>query len=142
MKIGISAIIVSIFAILLTVSALLMRHVKPLIPTSFEVLYTETEDFLSDGKAYVPAFRRNLLYIHLPRARPEHRWWVINYNSTSVSSPRPPAFLIIGYMVFQKDFYGAPLDENIADKWMRRFDGKNISFAGDGLTCIVRRHKR
>lgn len=142
MKIGAKTVIAILFISLLAVSGLLLRHIKPLIPLSFEVFYTETGDFSMDGRIYMPAFRRNLLYLHLPKARSEHRWWVIKPDTMSIYSPRPPTFFMFTYFVFRKDFFGRALD-CMSDRsdWKCRFNGDEFSFSGTGITAIVRREK-
>lgn len=128
-----------ILIFLLAVAALLLRHVKPLIPLSYDVVYAETSDFLADGRAYTPLFRRRLLYLHLPGAGYENRWWRVNYREESITPVRRPAYFLFGYVVFQKDFYASPEGGVSKPGMMQKFVAGNISFTYGGLTCIVRK---
>lgn len=131
--------IATIFVFMLAIAGLALRHVKPLFPVERTVLYTETEDFQSNGTAYAPVFRSGLLYLHLPNAKDGHRWWVVNYNAKTVTEAERPVSIFTIKLVLRKNFYGIrkrstgePIGLSIL------FSGREVSFSGNGLTCIVK----
>lgn len=133
--------IAAISVFLLAVSGLSLRHVKPLVPAGLTVLYTETEDFKSNGTAYVPAFRRGLLYLHLPNAKEGHRWWLVNYSSKTVNPAEPPVVIFKLKLVLRRDFYGISRDVEARDQTVF-LSGRDVSFSRSGLICIVRQEMK
>jgi hypothetical protein len=129
-------------ALVLSLGALVLRHVKPLIPaTAFEVAYSsEGEDFRSDARVYRPPFGKGVYYLHLPKAAPSHRWWVVDLASPMVYWSDDPRRFLFFRFVLRGDALGIPLnDAENFDGWQWQFTQDGLSFAGEGLTCIARR---
>lgn len=129
-------------ALVLSLGALLLRHVTPLIPaTALEVAYSsEGEDFRGDARIYRPLFRKGVYYLHLPRAASSHRWWVVDLASTMLYWSDDPRRFLFFHFVSRRDTPGIPLSdvENFGG-WQWQFSQDGLSFAGEGLTCSVRR---
>lgn len=128
--------IATISVFLLAVLGMSLRHVKPLVPAGLTVLYTETEDFQSNGAAYAPAFRRGLLYLHLPNAKEGHRWWLVNYSSKTVNQAEPPVAIFRLKLVLRRDLYGISRPVEARDQAVF-YPGRDVSFSRSGLICIV-----
>jgi hypothetical protein len=129
-------------ALVLSLGALLLRHVKPLIPaTALEVTYSSAgEDFRGDARVYRPLFRKGVYYLHLPKAASAHRWWVVDLASSMVYWSDDPRRFLFFRFVLRQDAPGIPLNdtENFSG-WQWQFSQEGLSFAGEGLTCIARR---
>lgn len=125
----------------LAAGSLLLRHIKPLVPSSaLYVTYAENEDFKDNARVYKPFLRRNIYYLHLPAARPEYRWWVINFSAATILTPNPPRFLFFIPYVSRAESRGVPLVQSAeAQEWFWQFTGQEASFTGNGFTCSVRR---
>ncbi|HLE39867.1 MAG TPA: hypothetical protein VI956_00010 [Nitrospirota bacterium] len=119
--------------------AVLVRYVKPLVPTStVRVIYGEGEDFKADAAAYKRLFRRNIVFLHFPGARSAPQWWGIDFNNKSLYPLSHPRRLFSLYYVVT----GKPLAMDIdsarpAGEWSRQFTESGASFSGNAFSCIV-----
>jgi hypothetical protein len=135
-KIIIIAIAVLVFAGL----AVLVRYVKPLVPTSaVRVIYSEGEDFKGDAVAYKRLFRRNIVFLRFPGARSAPKWWGIDFSSMTIYPLNPPRRIFSLYYVVTGKPIGISIDTAAqSDEWTWRFTKNEASFSKNGFACMVR----
>jgi hypothetical protein len=137
-------IIIAITFLVFAGLAVLVRYVKPLVPTSaVRVIYSEGEDFKADAVAYKRLFRRNVVFLYFPGARSAPKWWGIDFNSMTIYPLDPPSrFFSLYYVVTGKPI-GMSIDKAAqADEWIWQFTENEASFSKNGFACMVKVRKR
>ncbi len=137
-------IIIAIAVFVLAGLAVLVRYVKPLVPTSaVHVIYSEGEDFKADAVAYKRLFRRNIVFLYFPGARSAPKWWGIDFNSMTIYPLNPPRRIFSLYYVVTGKSIGMSIDNAAqSDEWIWQFTENEASFSKNGFACMVKVRKR
>lgn len=140
-------VIIAVAVFVLAGLAVLLRQVKPLVPTSaVRAIYSEGEDFKADAVAYKRLFRRNVVFLFFPGARSAPKWWGIDFNNMTIYPLNPPHALFSLHYVIT----GKPLEmstDSLAQtgEWKWQFAESGASFSGNAFSCSVisvRKHKK
>jgi hypothetical protein len=137
-------IIIAVAVLFLAGLAVLVRYVKPLVPTSaVRVIYSEGEDFKADAVAYKRLFRRNVVFLYFPGARSAPKWWGIDFNSMTIYPLHPPSRLFSLHYVVTGKPIGMSIDSAAqSDEWIWQFTENEASFSKNGFACMVKVRKR
>ncbi len=132
-------IIIAIVVLVLAGFTVLVRYVKPLVPTSaVRVIYSEDEDFKGDAAAYKRLFRRNIVFLHFPGARSAPKWWGIDFSSMTIYPLNPPRRIFSLYYVVTGKPIGMSIDTAAqSDEWIWQFTKNEASFSKNGFACKV-----
>lgn len=122
-------------------AVVLVMGVQPLITSqNMQVIYGEGEDFYSDA-AVLNRLRSESFYVlHLPKARTEYRWWIVDFKNQIISiSGQPRYFRKIRYRL-KTDSIGPRLgSEPAMAEWYWHFTPDGAAFSGNGFTCSIRK---
>jgi hypothetical protein len=137
-------IIIAIAVLVLAGLTVLVRYVKPLIPTStVRVIYSEGEDFKGDAVAYKRLFRRNVVFLYFPGARSAPKWWGIDFSSMTIYPLHPPSRIFSLHYVVTGKPIGMSIDSAAqSDEWIWQFTENEASFSKNGFACMVKVRKR
>lgn len=132
----------AILCILLWVTFLALGA-QPLKETgSLTIIYGENEDFYADAAAYRKVRNETLFLIHLPRARPDHRWWAVDFKNMTISSIGAPSSVGSRKYLLRGDQEGTVIgNKDNKEGWFWHFTEGGAAFAGNGFTCSVRKDK-
>ncbi len=144
MTIKTKVILIAIAVFFLTGLAVIVRYVKPLVPTSsVRVIYSEGEDFKADAVAYKRLFRRNVIFLSFPGARSAPKWWGIDFNNMTIYPLNPPHRIFSLYYVVTGKPIGMTIDSAVqSDEWRWQFTENEASFSKNGFACMVKVRKR
>lgn len=122
----------------------LLQIVRPLMrDPRVQVIYAEGEDFKDNATAYRKIFDRGLVYLHLPEARPENRWWEIDFGKKTISSRDAVRSLVSVRYVFRDETPGLQIyNRGRTGEWSWRFSDTGAVFSGNGFSCSVRTSDR
>jgi hypothetical protein len=119
---------------------------QPLAGTRvLQVVYGEHEDFHDDAVVYRRLKPRNdgFFLLHLPRARPAYRWWAVDFRDMTIRSIDPPRSAGTRRFLLRGEPAGIPVDaKDRMGEWTWHFTAEGASFAGNGLTCSMRKTAR
>lgn len=109
---------------------------------SLQVIYGEHEDFFDDAVAY-QKFRNDTYFIlHLPRARPVYRWWVVDFKEMTLTLGKTPRSMGSRKFLLRGDGGGTKIDDRKnRGEWYWHFTDRGAAFSGNGFTCSVRRNR-
>jgi hypothetical protein len=121
--------------------AVLFIGYQPLVPAAdVQVTYGEQEDFFSDAAVYRRRGTDAPLLIHAPHARPDYRWWVVDFNDLVITRIAPPRSAGAEKFILKKGLLGTNIaDRDALGEWYWSFTDGGAAFAGNGFTCSVRR---
>ena len=132
-------IIAAAVVVFLAGIAVLVRYVKPLVPTSsVRVIYSGGEDFKDDAAAYKRLFRRNVVFLYFPGARSAPKWWGIDFNGMTIYPLHPPSRIFSLHYVVTGKPVGMSIDSAAqSDEWTWQFTKNEASFSKNGFACMV-----
>jgi len=116
---------------------------QPLRETdALRVIYGEGEDFFSDAVVYRKVRNDSFALLLLPRARPDYRWWLVDFRNMSISVIRSPRSLGSRKYLLRGEPGGTTLDNKARmGDWYWHFTESGAAFSGNGFTCSVRKNK-
>jgi hypothetical protein len=123
--------------------AVLFIGLQPLVPAAdVRIVYGEQEDFFGDAVAYRRHGADTLRLVHLPHARPDYRWWVVDFRDLVILRIGSPRSAGEKKYILKRGLRGV----NIADRdamgdWFWSFTDGGAAFSGNGFTCSVSRPK-
>jgi hypothetical protein len=108
-----------------------------------EVLYGEGEEFHADAQVLHKARNESFLLLHLPHARPDHRWWTVDLKQRTIARSGPPRSLGSLRYMLRGDLVGTKIGDGPPERdWSVRFPDNGAAFAGEGFVCSVRRNRK
>jgi hypothetical protein len=130
----------AVLCILLWVTFLAMG-VQPLKETaSLNVIYGVNEDFHADAAVYQKVRNETLFLLHLPRARPDQRWWAIDFKNRTISSIGIPSSMGSRKFLLRKGREGTEIgNKDAKEGWFWHITEQGAAFSGNGFMCSVRK---